>query len=282
MRPTVHEQVVPAVIPAAADIASKRLGLGQVLASVALHAVCVGHGLAAQLAGEHRTDPASRSRFATSPVAGSRLFGGQLLEQHGVGDTYGSEQISSLWTLPQFSSDGDKHCIHILANALNNALHCIGALETWIAVNFNLAKQVTVNGQNRTGHSALLTLSVSHSEIFSTNKQYKLAVSTALLSFVKLSILFFFDAGNLSAQKTVFTWPLRNRDEAAAPSKNARLKPCFLVDSTITMPECDSSFIRVQQNMRKPTTKIEMHFTTSYMHTLLLALGDGLQQNIWL
>lgn len=79
MRPTVNQQVVPAVIPTTADIASKRLGLGQVLASMALHAVRMGHGLAAQFAGEHRTDPASRCLSAatttSTTIAGSRLFG---------------------------------------------------------------------------------------------------------------------------------------------------------------------------------------------------------------
>lgn len=89
MRPTVNEQVVPAVISTTADIASKRLGLGQVLASMALHAVCVGHGLATQLAGEHWTDSANRclATGAAASIAGSRLFGGQLLEQHGMRET---------------------------------------------------------------------------------------------------------------------------------------------------------------------------------------------------
>lgn len=90
MRPTVNEQVVPAVIPTTADIARKRLGLGQVLASMALHAVRMGHGLAAQLTGEHRTNSANRclaTAAAAATVAGSRLFGGQLLEQHGMRET---------------------------------------------------------------------------------------------------------------------------------------------------------------------------------------------------
>lgn len=117
MRPTVNEQVVPAVIPTTADIARKRLGLRQVLASMALHAVRVGHGLAAQLAGEHRTDSANHclATAAAATVAGSRLFGGQLLEQHGMRETYGSEQISLLRPLPQFSLAGDKHCVYTLA-----------------------------------------------------------------------------------------------------------------------------------------------------------------------
>lgn len=80
-----YEHIVSAVVPTTAHFTSKRLGLGQVLASMSLHAISMCHGLAAELTSEQWAPSCFGGGAAVATVvAMKRFLARQLLKQHRV------------------------------------------------------------------------------------------------------------------------------------------------------------------------------------------------------
>lgn len=89
-----YKHIVSTVVPTTTHITSKGLGLGQVLASMSLHAVSVCHRLATEFTSEQWASSCFGSGAAAAAAAGvaaatarKRFLARQLLKQYRVRGT---------------------------------------------------------------------------------------------------------------------------------------------------------------------------------------------------